>query len=380
MSTPTVPRPRRVEFIDLLRGWAVLVMIETHVVNATLLDTLRQGDFYHALTILNGLVAPSFVFASGMAFAITLRRKIADYLHPTPVLGKQVMRLLLILLIGYILHIPKFSLQHLLYVAGDAAWRDFFQVDVLQCIAATLLLLQGLLLVLRTERRLTATAVVIAILVVFATPVIWTVDFTRFLPLPLASYLTPANKSQFPLFPWAAFLLGGAVAGSFYLELRERLRRYLLWSGLAAILLSIALEPLLSQLYPVYSYWRGSPSFFLLRLGLVLILAWGLYTYELVRGVRPSSFVTLAGRESLMVYVAHLLLIYGNFGTFTFRDAVNRSFGYAEAAGVSLLLIAAMILLAFVWSAIKRGPERRRRIVQWGFVAILVVVFIFAPA
>jgi hypothetical protein len=380
VTTPAMPGSRRVEFIDLLRGWAVIVMIETHVVNATLLTTLRQSDFHHVLTFLNGLVAPTFVFASGMAFAITLRRKIADYIHWTPVLGKQIARLLMILAIGYILHIPKFSLRHLLYVAEAPAWRDFFQVDVLQTIAATLLLLQALLLAVRTERRLYLTAAVLSLLVVFLTPIVRTVDFAAVLPLPIAAYLNPEMKWQFSLFPWSAFLFCGALTGFLFLELREKLRKHLLWGGLGAVALSFALHPILSQVYPVYSYWRGSPSFFLLRLGLVLVLAWALYTYELKRGVRPSSLVTLVGRESLMVYVAHLFLIYGDFGPYNFHNTVHLSFGYAEAAGVSLVLVGLMCLLAYVWSRIKRGPLKVRRVVEWAFIAIVAAVFVFAPA
>jgi uncharacterized membrane protein len=380
VTTPAAPGSRRVEFIDLLRGWAVIVMIETHVVNATLLPALRQSDFHHVLTFLNGLVAPTFVFASGMAFAITLRRKIADYIRWTPVLAKQIGRLLMILAIGYILHIPKFSLRHLLYVAEEPAWRDFFQVDVLQTIAATLLLLQALLLALRTERRLYLTVAILSFLVVFLTPVVRTIHFTEMLPLPIAAYLNPEMKWQFSLFPWAAFLFCGALTGFLFLELREQLRKYLLWGGVGVILLSFALHPLLAQVYPAYNYWRGSPSFFLLRLGIVLILAWALYTVELKKGVRPSSLVTLVGRESLMVYVAHLFLIYGDFGTFNFNAMVHRSFGYAEAAGVSLVLIALMCLLAYVWGRIKRGPLKARRIVEWAFITILAAVFVFAPA
>jgi uncharacterized membrane protein len=221
---------------------------------------------------------------------------------------------------------------------------------------------------------------VLSFLVVFLTPVVRTIHFTEMLPLPIATYLNPGMKWQFSLFPWSAFLFGGALTGFLFLELREKLRKYLLWGGVGVILLSFALNPLLAQVYPVYDYWRGSPSFFLLRLGLVLVLAWVLYTYETKRGVRPSSLVTLVGRESLMVYVAHLSLVYGDLGAFNFDDAVNQSFGYAEAAGVSLALIGLMCLLAYVWSRIKRGPLKARRIVEWAFITILAAVFVFAPA
>jgi uncharacterized membrane protein len=286
----------------------------------------------------------------------------------------------MILAIGYILHIPKFSLNHLRYIAGDQAWKDFFQVDVLHCIAVTLLLLQVLVFLVRTERRLYAIAALLSLLAVFATPVVWAVDVASIVPVPIASYLTPANKSQFPLFPWSAFLMCGALTGYAYLELKEKLRTKMLWVGLGAVVLSFALDPLLSRVYPVYDYWRGSPSFFFLRLGLVMLLGYVLYTFEVRRGVRPASLVTLAGRESLMVYVAHLLLLYGNFGTFNFRETVDRSFGYGMAFTVTVLLIALMIVLASVWSRIKRGPVRIRRSIEWGFLAIMAVVFVLAPA
>src|SRR5512135_2725297 len=107
MSDPAIPPPsavsksKRVQYIDLLRGWAVIVMIETHVFNATLRPDIKTTDFFDILNFINGLVAPSFIFASGLAFAITSRRKIAEYTTLGPPLYKQILRLLFILGIGY---------------------------------------------------------------------------------------------------------------------------------------------------------------------------------------------------------------------------------------------------------------------------------------
>ncbi|HTR98772.1 MAG TPA: heparan-alpha-glucosaminide N-acetyltransferase domain-containing protein, partial [Bacteroidota bacterium] len=80
---------KRIEFIDLLRGWAVIVMIQTHVFNATLPDAITRTWFFEVLRFVDGLVAPSFLFASGMAYAVTTRRKINDYLAFGPPLFKQ---------------------------------------------------------------------------------------------------------------------------------------------------------------------------------------------------------------------------------------------------------------------------------------------------
>jgi uncharacterized membrane protein len=209
---------------------------------------------------------------------------------------------------------------------------------------------------------------------------VWASETVRALPLPLGAYLTNAYRSMFPLFPWTAFLLSGALTGYLYLEAKDRMVRRLLIGGGVAIAGSLLLLPVAEAAYPVFDFWRSSPNFFFHRLGIVLLLCAGMLLYEQSRGVSTASAVTLIGRESLIVYVAHLTLIYGDVGTFNFRKWVDSTFGYAEALGVTIALLAAMYLLARAWSAVKRGPSRRKAIVEWSFVALLVAVFFLTPA
>ncbi|HEX9005757.1 MAG TPA: heparan-alpha-glucosaminide N-acetyltransferase domain-containing protein, partial [Bacteroidota bacterium] len=183
---PAPGKPGRLQFIDVLRGWAVLVMIETHVLNGTLNPAYTGTLLFKVLNFVNGLVAPAFLFASGLAFAIASRRKLADYLAFRWPLIRQLARLALLFIIGYGLHIPKFDYHHLRYDAGEAAWHFFAQVDVLQCIAVSLLTLQLLLLVLRSERRMYLAAGVLLAGIVVTTPLIWAIDFWKILPIPLA--------------------------------------------------------------------------------------------------------------------------------------------------------------------------------------------------
>ena len=62
---------QRYGFIDLLRGFALVVMIETHVVNAYLPLALKKGStFFFWLAFTNGLVAPAFLFASGFSLVL----------------------------------------------------------------------------------------------------------------------------------------------------------------------------------------------------------------------------------------------------------------------------------------------------------------------
>lgn len=375
----------RVGFVDLLRGWAVIVMIQTHVFNALLLPALTAADLFSVVRFVDGLVAPSFLFASGLAYAITTRRKLQEYLAFGWPLFRQLGRLLLILLIGYMLHIPRFNYQHLVYEAGPEAWERFWQVDVLHCIAVSLLFLQVLLLVLRSEKRLYRTVLVVTVGVVVLTPVMWTLNWSTYLPVAIASYLNGMYYSLFPLFPWSAFLFAGALTGHYYTEARSgsrpggenRMMRRASATGLAVILLSFPLHPLAEALYPVYDYWHVSPSFVLLRLGLVLLLCGGLFLYEQRKGVQASSLVALFGRESLIVYVTHLTLLYGNFFGDSLAHRLGGTFTYGQAIAATLLLFLLMYLLAFVWGRIKRGPAKWRVALEAAFVTIILLFFFF---
>ncbi len=379
---------KRIEYIDLLRGWAVIVMIQTHMFNATLRPDVTAGGFFQALKFIDGLVAPSFLFASGLAYAVTTRRKVNDYLAFGAPLFRQFARLFFILAIAYALHLPKFNYNHLVRDAGHEAWMVFFQADVLHCIAVSLLFLQALLLILRSERRLYRTLSVLTVGVVFGTPVLWGIDFWNLLPAPLAAYFNGLHYSLFPLFPWSAFLFAGAITGYWYAEARQKqqegaelkMMNAAFLGGLALIGASFVLEPLALAVYPVYDYWLFGPSFVLLRIGLVLILCSAMFRYEKLKGVSPRSAVTLVGRESLIVYATHLMVIYGKLGPRTLQEVVGNSYGYTEAIVATVILLAAMIFLALVWSRIKQGSPRLKMATELGTLAAFLGVFFFWPA
>jgi len=384
-----MPPSKRLSFIDLLRGWAVIVMIETHVVNATIRFDIAAEPWFEIINFINGLVAPSFLFASGMAYAVTTRRKLDSYLSFGVPLFRQLWRLVFILLLGYALHIPTFKFERVLEGFSERQWLVFFQVDVLHCIAVSLLILQIILLVVRTERRLYSVTAGLAVTVLFATPFVWGVEWLQKMPAPLAAYMNGLHFSLFPLFPWSVFLWAGAVAGYAFSESQNRSPagsaerrvfpcRAFGQAGGALIGASFLLMPL-GWLYPTYDYWRYSPSFVLLRLGIVLLLCAGLMLYEQRKSVSSKSLVTLVGRESLLVYATHLLLIYGNFATFNFRRWSNHTFGLPEALGWTLLLLGLMLVLASVWDWVRHQDPRWKHWIQWTVLAITIAVFVWGP-
>jgi uncharacterized membrane protein len=384
-SSATRPS-QRVQFVDLLRGWAVIVMIETHCFNATLSPDLAATDLFAVITYINGLVAPSFLFASGMAYALTAHRKMNEYLSFGRPLFRQLGRLLLILAIGYLLHIPRFEYHHLRYETGQEAWQKFFQVDILHCIAISLLSLQVLLLILRNEKRLYRVAGLLAGGVLVATPLIWGIDFWNSLPPVLAAYLNGLHYSLFPLFPWMTFLLVGALVGHLDVQARSAtapgaessMMRSTAGIGVGLILISFVLEPFGPLVYPVYNYWLTGPSFVLLRIGIVMTLLYGMFLYEKKKGVSAAAAVTLFGRQSLLVYVMHLMLLYGKVGSSSFVDRIGNTFNYLGASLTTAVLLVTMYGLAWSWERIKRDSPRLKTAIQASVVACGIIVFFLA--
>ena len=208
----------RYTFIDLLRGWAILFMIEVHVFNAFLLPELRQTGWFDILTFINGLVAPAFLFVSGFAFQVSSGSKLGDMRKFKSPFWKKLWRYFSIILIGYALHLPYRSLSKTISKSTPEQLQQFLAVDVLQCIGVGLLVLFALRLIIRSDKIYHYSLIGLTIIVMFLSPVFWKTDFTNFLHPVFANYLNRLNGSLFPVFPWINFILVGAIFAKYFLD------------------------------------------------------------------------------------------------------------------------------------------------------------------
>ncbi|TAK53306.1 MAG: DUF1624 domain-containing protein [Bacteroidetes bacterium] len=355
-------------------------MIETHVVNALLLPTLREEAAFSLLSFINGLVAPSFTFCAGLAFAITIQRKWDEYCSLNNSLWKYIARLTFILLVGYSLHIPIFSLEKMSNVHDEYTWQGFFQSDILQVISVTLLISVLLIVLIRNRKAYYAVISVLALLCIFSTPIIRDLDFSQ-IPIWVRGYFNQNYRSQFPLFPWSAFLLSGVVIGNIILRYASqldsaRVRRRLSVAAIVSIVISLVAEVVPVTMYPNHYFWSGSPEFFFVRLGIVSLLLAGCWFIE----YRPAGFlrnaVTLIGTESLLVYVVHLLVVYGHTFEWSFIRLFGKTLGYLECFALSIGLIVAMYGLALGWSKLKRWNKKYATVIQYAMIAGVIVRFV----
>jgi len=199
----------RYRFIDLLRGFALVVMIETHVLNAYLPPALKNSRFFIFLAFINGLVAPAFLFATGFSLVLQSNLQWDNWLRFRSPFWRQMRRLGFIALVAYFSHLYGFRLSRYRMNWGNGAmWASTLQVDILQCIVASLLVVLALILILRKRNLLFWGSGLLTLLIALATPWIWAQDFRGKLPLSLALFLNPHGISLFPLFPWMLRLPG----------------------------------------------------------------------------------------------------------------------------------------------------------------------------
>jgi uncharacterized membrane protein len=372
----------RLVFIDLLRGWAILVMIEVHVFNAFILPELKLTSWYNYLNFINGLVAPSFTFISGFVFLLASHKKIESFRAYGSAFWKQIGRIALIWVIGYALHLPFFSFHRSIAESTESQLLGFYQSDVLHCIAFGLLLLFMLRLLIKNDLAYRKVLFSSGVLIVVTTLFIWDYDFTQWAPAPIAAYINSQHNSIFPLFPWLAFMLFGGYFASSYIAAREQQKekKYIVHFAVigATLIILCAIEKVLPFNLHIGSIdIRANPFFFFERLGIVMMLLALCWFYAEQRKTE-KSFVLDVSRESLMVYTVHLLVIYGRFwngrslvfyagGTFSALQCI------AGTIGLMIIMIAA----AKAWGWLKRNHKPLAKTAFWIFSGSTLILFFF---
>ncbi|MBK7500523.1 MAG: DUF1624 domain-containing protein [Ignavibacteriales bacterium] len=251
-------------------------------------------------------------------------------------------------------------------------------VDVLQCIGFGLLFLFLTRLLIKSDKTYHYFLIASLIVVTAISPLLWKIEFSKYLPIAIANYFNRINGSLFPIFPWLNFLLAGGIFAKYFVEAREQneeekfiskvaiagLITLLFWSFFYSGLFSKTLTSILPN-----------PVFYLERLGYIFVLFYFCWLVDKKFDVK-KSFVLDASRESLLVYWLHLIIIYGVFWSGkSLASRIGMTMNVIEATGATIMLIALMILAAKLWGWVKKKYPMYFPIFVKVAAAVMVILF-----
>lgn len=366
-----------------MRGLAVIIMVIGHSIDSVLSVEARATEWFRLYTVARGFTAPMFLFVSGLAFMIATQKRWEAYLRPGIELTNRLLKITLLFGIGYALHFPFFSLNKIIRYATPEDLAGFFQVDILQCVAMCLLLMHVIILVTRDPRRFAVVSLALTIGIVTLTPLVWRVDVAPFVTGFFAPYFNETPQSLFPLFPYAAFLLGGAVAGHFFIAAREKGREreffvVLFWGSVVMVACGLLMEQLPFSLYPPHDFWKTNPGSFFIRLGIVMLLTTGFYFLRAFPQQAARHVVKL-GQASLLVYVVHLVIVYGSAANNGLAQIVGRGLSSGQALAVGLFVLLGMLLLSHGWTTIRTHHVSHSKLLQVAVASLLLFFFFVNP-
>jgi uncharacterized membrane protein len=310
--------------------------------------------------------APLFLFLAGVSFALVTDKLLQKSLTAGEIAKKTILRGAEIFGLGLL-----FRLQEFVISLGWAPWSDLFRVDILNTIGFSMMLmgafcwmvlaLFGVTEVGRADARaiLVSTAVFVAAGISALAPLLWTTWRPHFLPWEIETYINGVHNLGtpqawlFPVFPWTAFAFGGLAFG--FLLMSDSARKlgaiaFLLAgaTGLALIYGAKFLDSRPWQIYPVYDFWHTSPSFFAIRVGMLLLLV--LLAYIWCRwGLGQWGFSPLIqlGQTSLLVYWVHIEFVYGKFSILPHRSQTTA--GATRGLITIFLAMLALSILRTKW-------------------------------
>jgi uncharacterized membrane protein len=371
MPTPDGAKSR-LAYIDWMLGLACVLMFQTHCYDSWLSPLARQTRFFIYSQLGGTFPAPLFLFLAGISFALVTEKLWQKDVPAAQIAGTTIRRGGEIFVYGLL-----FRLQEYVVSWGWAPRSDLLRVDVLNTIGLSMMLMGvvcWLVLAVRRGRRtrmaFILTAAGTALLISLLTPPLWTTWRPTWLPWPIESYVDGVHNlgvpqpGIFPVFPWTAFAFAGLAVG-FILQsqwARGREARAFFSMGVAGcVLIEFArwLDAQPRQLYAVYDYWHTSPSFFLIRVGMLLVILsaayawcrWGIGKWG--AGQWGFSPLIQLGQASLLVYWVHIEFVYGRVSILP-----KHKMGIGGASVGLLGISVAMLALAYARTKLTgRGVE-----------------------
>ena len=343
----------RLIFIDIIRAFAICMMLEGHFIDGLLAPEYRDENnlFYATWHYIRGMTAPVFFTVSGFIFTYLLIKE----QNPAKMgwnhvrVQKGVRRGINLIIIAYLLRANIFNL----FTPGYTD-MNVRRVDVLHCIGLSLLFLIAFyLLTYRGKNRLRISIMLLGTTFVafFFEPIYSHLTY-EYLPMALANYFTKENGSVFTIFPWFGYASLGGFMGFLFYKNRENphlYRNMVIWYILLGVILI------------TFPYWMGKIAdtlqihslqliahgdYLIKRIGNVLLF---FALFMILRHVITSPTLQKIGQNTLSIYVIHYIILYGSFtGMGLYRYFHDQLTPWQAIIG-AILFVIVTILITFLY-------------------------------
>ena len=340
---------KRLYFIDAIRAWAILMMLQGHFIDGLLDPVFRDSAqaTYKLWLYFRGITAPVFFTASGLIFTYLIYKN-KDQAYRRQRIKKGLVRVAQLLLLGYALRLNMRGLfQGQLYAS-------FFYVDVLHCIGLSLLAIIGLHYWLGKYSQIGLGWIFLGLTgVLFIFEPAYDKLPWEGVPQFLSHYFTKAHGSVFTVIPWMGYsLLGGflAVQMMYFKEKRFFYPMAIFLCTIVGILLKYQSSALFIAIYERFDLEIFKSvaynNYLFIRFGDVL---WVLAVFMACRSFLKHPYLLKIGQNTLSIYVVHAIILYGSFHGFGLYRFFKKSLDLPQAIGGALIFVTCCVLLSFAY-------------------------------
>ena len=344
MSSATSGLSTRRRYIDWARALAILLMIEAHTVDVWTWTSVRKTASFRDAVIVGGFAATLFLWLAGVSLvlsAVSVARKQGGRAAAVDAVCRRGFEIFLLAFL--------FRLQAFIVTPGSHPLA-LFRVDILNIMGPAIVAAALVWGLARTTAGLVTAYAAITVAFAMLTPIVRATALVDRLPIWFQSYLRPTGDlTIFTAFPWAGFLFAGAAVGALIAAVRDpaaegRLQLWLAAAG-AALVAAGLYAATLPSIYSRSFFWTSSPTWFSIRVGILMITLAALYALAQLAERRGIEFrrIERFGRSSLFIYWIHVELVYG-YASWLLRGRLPLWGTFIACVLFSMLMYGAVVL------------------------------------
>jgi uncharacterized membrane protein len=295
-----------------MRGVAVLLMIEAHAFDAWTHPNARTGLGFGIAALLGGFAAPLFLWLAGISATLSASSTARRTGNRADAIDRVLRRGLEIFILAFLFRLQAFV------VSPGSHPITLFRVDILNIMGPAIVVSALVWALVIATPALVATYGALSLGFAMLTPLIRDSSLVNHLPVWMGWYIRPAGEhTTFTAFPWAGFVFAGAACGVLLsaatdFKSKRRLHLGFALAGLGLFGLGFYTASLPS-IYRQSSFWTSSPTYFVIRVGVLMVAFSGMYALAswLVPAPRLLDVLGRFGRRSFFLYWIHVELVYG---------------------------------------------------------------------